>query len=306
MRGDLSNTMPIRSSHTTLNQLILRFLPLSLPPQTSSNHLYALGVSHFLPIYSVFESSLRAHKRSDSTPLRTRETLSALHLPELERAETLERDINLFLPPLYRVPSPSHYSHLEAFRRHIQSSLSSKPHLLFAYTWIFYMALFSGGRYICSKLRAALNIPVACESQHYHDEPPGLSFWYFPGDTDGEDLKIDFKARVATLSEALTEEEKADIISESVYIMVSLTEVVREIADTVPERAIALAQDVGSDTSAGRQGPMSTKRPSWIILLRYVLPVGLLDLLSAATGMAASRTLWYSALPPISVRAVAE
>ncbi|KAL9025432.1 MAG: hypothetical protein Q9180_007667 [Flavoplaca navasiana] len=298
--------MLIRSSHTTLNQLILQFLPLSLPPQTSSNHLYALGISHFLPIYSAFESSFRTHKRSKSTPLRTRETLSALHLPGLERAEALEKDINLLLPPLRRVPSPRHHSHLEAFKRHIQVSLSSKPHLLFAYTWIFYMALFSGGRYIRSKLRAAFSIQVACESQHSHDELSGLSFWSFPSDTDGEDLKNDFKARVATLSEVLTEQEKADIITESVHIMVSLTEVVSEIADTVPERAIVLAQDVNSDTSAGRQGPMSRIRPSWIILLRYVLPMGLLDLLSAATGTAASRTLRLSALPPISVQAVAE
>lgn len=306
MRGDVSNTMLIRSSHTTLNQLILQFLPLSLPPQTSSNQLYALGISHFLPIYSVFESSLRAHKRSKSTPLRTRETLSALHLPGLERAEALEKDINLLLPPSQRVPSPSHHSHFEAFKGHIQVLLSSKPHLLFAYTWIFYMALFSGGRYIRSKLRAAFTTPVACESQHYNDEISGLSFWNFPGDTNGEDLKIDFKARVSTLSETLTEQEKADIITESVHIMASLTEVVRDIADTVPERTIALAQNVISDTSAGQHGQMSRIRPSWIILLRYVLPMGLLDLVSAATGLAPSRTLWYSALPPISVQAVAE
>ncbi|KAL8979061.1 MAG: hypothetical protein Q9205_005519, partial [Flavoplaca limonia] len=234
------------------------------------------------------------------------ETLSALHLPGLERTEALNKDINLLLPPLHRVSSPSHHSRLEAFKGHIQVSLSSKPHLLFAYTWIFYMALFSGGRYIRSKLRAAFTTPVACDLHRNDDELSGLNFWSFPDDTDGEDLKVDFKARVATLSEALTEQEKADIITESVHIMVSLTEVVREIADTVPERVIALAQDVGSDTSAGRQGPMSRIRPSWIILLRYILPMGLLDLLSAATGMAASRTLWYSALPPISVRAVAE
>ena len=168
------------------------------------------------------------------------------------------------------------------------------------------MALFSGGRYIRSKLRAPFATPVASESQRYLDEQACLSFWNFPGDTDGEDLKNDFKARVATLSDVLTEQERADIVAESVHVMVSLMEIVREIADTVPGRAIALAQDAISETSAGRHGSISRIRPSWIILLRCVLPMGFVDLLSAATGMAASRTPWHSVLSPISVQAVAE
>ncbi|KAL8758163.1 MAG: hypothetical protein Q9199_001700 [Rusavskia elegans] len=270
-----------RSRHTTLNQLVLQFLPYSLPPHTSNNHLYALGISHFLPIYLAFESSLRAHGiRSNTSPSRIKDTLRALHIPQLERAEALVNDINTLLPPQHRDASPIHHPRLEAFKRHIQLSLASKPHLLFAYTWIFYMALFSGGRYIRSKLRTGFTTLSTSDSQHHLDELAGLSFWNYPGDADGEDLKIDYKARVASLSSELTEQEKADIIAEGVHIMDSLMEVVREVADTVPERAIALAEDTVSDSITQLKGPAVRIRPPWILLLRYIFPMEFMDLLS--------------------------
>ncbi|KAL8670011.1 MAG: hypothetical protein Q9168_005427 [Polycauliona sp. 1 TL-2023] len=277
-----------RSHHTTLNQLILQSLPYSLPPHTSNTNLYALGISHFLPIYSTFESFLHTHCTS-SKPSRSRDILRALYLPSLDRAKALHNDLNILLPPLHPDADPVHQPRLEAFKRHIQLSLSSKPYLLVAYTWIFYMALFSGGRYIRSKLRTGFTSPTTSRSQRQLDEQAGLNFWNFPGDADGEDLKVDFKARVAKLSEDLTEEEKADIVAEGVQIMVSLTEIVREVADTIPNRAIAPEED-------------TRIRPPWILLLRYLLPMGLMDLLSAATGTATSRTPRHDSVTPFSMQ----
>lgn len=218
----------------------------------------------------------------------------------------MEKDINILLPSLHRDPSPIHHPRLEAFKRHIQPSLASKPHLLFAYTWIFYMALFSGGRYIRSKLRAGFTLSNTPKSQHHLDELAGLSFWIFPGEVDGEDLKIDYKARVALLSSELTEEERAEIIAEGVHIMVSLTEVVKEIADTVPERAIALAEETVSDTMTHLKGPVARIRPPWVLLLRYIFPMGFMDLLSAGTGIAASRGLRHGAGTPMSMQVAAK
>ncbi|KAL8768784.1 MAG: hypothetical protein Q9209_005073 [Squamulea sp. 1 TL-2023] len=280
-----------RSHHTTLNQLILELLPLALPPHAASNELYALGISHFLPIYSAIESSLRTYASTENPPLRTHDVLRALHLPALERAEALENDIKLLLPPLHRVPNTCHNPRLQAFRCHIESSLVRKPHLLFAYTWIFYMALFSGGRYIRSKLRTAFTPSNTSTSQRHLDKPAGLSFWNFPGDADGEDLKLEFKARVARLSNDLSEEEKADIVAEGVHIMVSLTDVVREVAETVPERASALKNDT---------------RPSWVLLLRYFVPMGLMGFLSAAVGFASFKAPQDGATTPIPMHVAAK
>ncbi|KAI4225047.1 MAG: hypothetical protein L6R36_004217 [Xanthoria steineri] len=298
-----------RSYHTSLNQLILQFLPFSLPPHTSNSHLYALGISHFLPIYSAFESCLRAHRRrSNTSPSRITDALRALYIHELERAEALANDINILLPPLHRDSSPieHQFARLEAFKRHIDSSLASKPHLLFAYTWIFYMALFSGGRYIRSKLRAAFTNPNTSKSQHHLDELAGLSFWNFPGDADGEDLKIEFKARVASLSNDLTEEEIAEIIAEGVHIMVSLPEIVREVADTVPERALALTEAATSDTTTQLKDPVARIRPPWILLLRSIFPMGFIHLVSAATGIAASKGPPHGAGTPMSMQVAAK
>ncbi|KAL8728932.1 MAG: hypothetical protein Q9181_005164 [Wetmoreana brouardii] len=286
-----------RSYHTTLNQLILHFLPFSLPPCSSNHHLYALGISHFHPIYLTFETTFRDHIRFDALPPRTIAMLQKLHLPELERAEALECDLKTLLLPSHRHHNTADLPHLEAFEQHIQASLAQKPHLLFAYTWVFYMALFSGGRYIRSKLRAGFTTPNPSLPQRRLDELSGLSFWNFPGDADGEDLKIDFKKRVAALSATLTEEERSDIINEGVQIMVFLTDVVREVAETVPAQAITLAAErTSADTVVKIQGPVARIRPPWILLLRNVFPMGFMDLLSAAMGIVVSKVPEHDAV----------
>lgn len=125
---------------------------------------------------------------------------------------------------------------LSRFVNHISATVVSKPHVLLAYTWIFYMALFQGGRYIRSKLRG-----VEANSFWVRDLNPKranesvtgsipLSFWEFPTATrDGEDLKTEFKARFRDIEPSLSMEEKTDILQEAVEIMTQLLEVVREI-----------------------------------------------------------------------------
>ncbi|KAL9027414.1 MAG: hypothetical protein Q9196_004058 [Gyalolechia fulgens] len=244
-----------RSHHATLNQSILHFLPLALPPHTSSYCLYALGISHFYPIYSVFECVFRDRLSLDVAPSRIANILNRLHVPWLERASALERDSRLLLPLLRSGPGFSTGPRSEAFKRHVQLSLSQKPHLLFAYTWIFYMALFSGGRYVRSKFRAGFKSWMAALPAAQLEPHAGLTFWHFPGELDGEDLKLEYKNRVAALSVELTEEERADIVAESVQIMTYLIDVVQEVAEVVPPRAVALALEKPVDDQAGSHAP---------------------------------------------------
>lgn len=307
LSGNCVNFPLTRSYHTNLNQSILHFLPLSLIPHTSSHHLYVIGISYFHPIYSVFESSFRNHLHSDPCSSRTATILHKLHLPELERVQALERDINLLLPSLHRVRNTSTAPCLEASKRHIQASLSKKPHLLFAYTWIFYMALFSGGRYIRSKLRAGLASPIVpCPSAHL-DVHTGLSFWEFPGELDGEDLKLAYKSRVAALSTELTEEERRDIVAEGVQIMVFLIDLVGEVAEAVPARAAELALEAApSSDKLGCQGPVARIRPPWILLMRNLFPMYLKEIISAALGVVASRAPEQGAVTPMQVQITTE
>lgn len=171
------------------------------------------------------------------------------------------------------------------------------------------MALFSGGRYIRGRLRDAFAAPFPTplpantninntdspDSQTERDERAGLSFWDFPSDTDGEDLKLLYKSRIAILSPSLTPQEHVDIVNESVEIMIRLTDIVREVADTIPAKAAALEQDLREKVERSwnvdgdgdeMRGPMRMIRLPWILLLRYWFPWGAMDAVTRAVGTA--------------------
>ncbi|KAL9012234.1 MAG: hypothetical protein Q9173_002981 [Seirophora scorigena] len=287
--GDDVN-LATKPHHTTLNQLTLQFLPLALPPNTSSHHLYAIGISHFHPLYAAFETSIRTQLCSNALSPRLAGILQELYISDLERAKALQGDIDVLLPPSHRAPISDKVPRLEAFQRHIQESLARKPHLAVAYTWIFYMALFSGGRYIRSRLRAGLGLSISSTLPVGLYQPSGLAFWEFPGEHDGEDLKLEYKKRLTAVSLHLTEEERADIIEEGVYIMVHLTGLVREVAEVVPDRAMALAlQAPAHNVDPGFRGPLARIRPPWLLLVRTLFPFSAMEFLSAALGFMASR-----------------
>lgn len=153
------------------------------------------------------------------------------------------------------------------------------------------MALFSGGRYIRSKLRAAYSSPLSLNtSQGEADKTYGLSFWNFPGEQDGEDLKLDFKRRMLEASASLTPEQRDDIVAEALWIMKHLTAVVLEVSSRVSAQvsAVHLRPD---DTLEERESavilPTATLariRPPWLLLLRSLFPLAVLDLLPTFTG----------------------
>ena len=58
---------------------------------------------------------------------------------------------------------------------------------------------------------------------------PGLQFFNFPGDEDGEDVKIEFKKRIAEAEILLTHGEKEDIIAEAKVIFEFMVEMIGEL-----------------------------------------------------------------------------
>ena len=177
---------------------------------------------------------------------------SRLYFPELERSSRLRRDlVHLLSPSCFSSlgfgdtgrsadESARQLPHdLSSFVMHIHESISAKPHVHIAYTWVFYMALFSGGRYIRSKLRSAgdefwaLEAPKKTSINGYtadeDSESTPLSFWSFSGALDGEDLKADYKSRVLEIEPSLALNERQDIINEAVDIMKRLLNIVQGI-----------------------------------------------------------------------------
>lgn len=128
------------------------------------------------------------------------------------------------------------------FCTHIRKSVNEKPWTLVSYAWCFYMAIFSGGRWIRGGLlRAPPSFwPTAATTglQEEADQPPdlksqGLSFWHFPGPHDGEDIKAEFKLRLSAAETLFTPDERIDIIEEAKAIFKQCAELVDELDDMI-------------------------------------------------------------------------
>ncbi|KAF4468976.1 hypothetical protein FALBO_4129 [Fusarium albosuccineum] len=291
-----------RSIHAKLNKLIIARLPLALPPLAADPGLYISGLLHVAPIYITFEALWRDildsipaadadKKESDACGLETvvpdseeaaspvsdaqkppsdsrmQSLLQTLFLPGLMRSDRLKADIaNLTGWSDSIVEEQLQFieqnGRLGAFIQHIKRSTQHRPHVLLAYSYILFMALFAGGRFIRATLESAgdefwdhLPAPIKptslpCQqcsrptkrasglsdeevptddypSHATHTMP--LRFFHFKTSEDGEDLKREFKRRLADMEELLTAREKHDIIQESVCIFENMTLLVHQL-----------------------------------------------------------------------------
>jgi len=233
-----------RKQHTELNRLIIDRIPLALPPTTRSPKVYALGLAAFAQIYLAFEHALDTLERSqnasdnEQTPTDTahqreiKAWLSTLRPTSLKRSSRLKRDLQ-YLPELDRSGFASLDDELTS---HILSLAAAKPHALVAYTWVMYMAIFSGGRWIRSQLASA---EPEFWTAHTNAGPalaektplgmPGFSFLSFDGDEDGEDIKVEYKKRLAEGEHLLSTEEREDITEASQELFERCIQIVKKL-----------------------------------------------------------------------------
>ncbi|KAF2838340.1 heme oxygenase-like protein [Patellaria atrata CBS 101060] len=260
-----------RQPHTTLNRFLTSRLPLALPPISSSPRLYTHGLTHFAHIYLTIESLLSdlsdlstprnpslslLLSSPDTTPPRPAllSLLSTLLPPGLPRSTRLKQDLAQ-LYGLSDVDLAAHLSHfpgevVQDFAAHLTATAQARPHVLLAYAWVLYMALFSGGRWIRAQLASAprefwLSAPPASSSRDRRrradasqqdsinnlDATPEvpLRFFNFEGEADGEDVKAEFKAGFAAADMVLTQAERRDVIGEALSIFAFSIRVVEEL-----------------------------------------------------------------------------
>ena len=266
-----------RELHTSLNRLILHRLPLALPPHTDDPALYATGLLHFARIYTTFESAWETHSLSHSTldirctDQRIFAILKKLFLPSLLRTARLRDDLSLLLK-LSPNEIDAHLTVSSPISAYICQSITAKPHVIIAYAWVMYMAIFNGGRWIRTQLIAARGSSWTSYLQHERDETEpgglgeaGLSFWHFDGSEDGEDIKSEFRLRVAGMEHQLEPQEWSDIVREAPRVFKLCSMVVKELDLVIAARQIR-SSVVASFSSN--------------FLLRY-LPVSMADLLAA-------------------------
>lgn len=172
-----------------------------------------------------------------------------LYIPDLERSSRLQDDISFFhhsdavFMSNNQEKEPGVLSPIVApLISHIEQVIGAKPHVQIAYTWVFYMALFSGGRYIRAKLRSAgedfwASAGLTKSDGEFAEEPEkgtiGLSFWEFSDTSDGKDLKADYQSRIHDLEASLTLEERQEIVNEATDIMVKLIDIAKAIKQNV-------------------------------------------------------------------------
>ncbi|KAF2865462.1 hypothetical protein BDV95DRAFT_612604 [Massariosphaeria phaeospora] len=301
-----------RSLHTTLNRLITTRLPLALPPHTSDPSLYTTGLLHFAHIYLTFESLwndlVSAPTSPPTSPLLSFLLVNPYDAPEmfssppspqmvrflrtlrpkgLTRSARLKADLE-FLTGLH----PTDLSVLLAqypgdkvadYCQHIRRNVKVKPHVLVAYAWCFYMAVFSGGRYIRSELvksgdefwrtNTGPDTSTSTSSQLPLSES-GLSFWSFLGPHDGEDIKADFKQRLLAAESFFTPDERIDVIEEAKSIFKFSAGLVQELDEklatdleklNVPERV----ERPQPETARGEKG--AHVRPTVVLSRKAVM-----------------------------------
>jgi heme oxygenase len=125
------------------------------------------------------------------------------------------------------------------FCTHIRKSVNEKPWTLVSYAWCFYMAIFSGGRWIRGGLLRAppsfwpttTDLEEASKTLDLQNQ--GLSFWHFPGPNDGEDIKAEFKLRLAAAETLFTPDERIDIIEEAKQIFKLCASLVDELDEMI-------------------------------------------------------------------------
>ncbi|KAI1772935.1 hypothetical protein F4818DRAFT_453303 [Hypoxylon cercidicola] len=206
--GDAINAAT-RSVHTKLNKLIIMRLRLALPPQADDASNYVQGLLHIAPIYNAFESLWqsildadpvdtpreqaddKSDKSEDSAASQPPAACSRIHLllfhlrlDKMLRSEALKQDLAsltgwsdaVLAEQLDEIVSESPM--LAKFIQHIKEAVAERPHVLLAYAWVLYMALFSGGRFIRASLErvdaaSAFWTPLASASEASEPETGG-------------------------------------------------------------------------------------------------------------------------------------
>ncbi|KAL7903351.1 hypothetical protein HDV63DRAFT_120410 [Trichoderma sp. SZMC 28014] len=251
LAGDMVSAT--RSMHTKINKLVTSRLPLAVPPKAPDSGPYACGLLHILPIYMTFEQlwldilDTPPGDASGQISERVHTILKEIHLPQLFRSDRLRADLKSMTGWTdeildLQINGIKGTGELSVFISHIKQIVRAKPHVLIAYSYNLFMALFAGGRFIRATLEKAgeefwqivpehikptmqpcePNLVIESSLEQIEEDDKNLlplRFWTFDSENDGEDLKQEYKAKLLQWESELTAEERDDILQESVYIL---------------------------------------------------------------------------------------
>ncbi|KAI9765760.1 MAG: heme oxygenase [Geoglossum simile] len=266
---------PIYLTFESLWLSLLHTTPVATPSLEFQDHT-GFPLRDLDPIHHAHTSS----STPDGDPHRCRASISPqvhtyleqLLIPGLMRGECLREDLS-YLTGLSVAELKKRLDHPEGkqvseFVAHIRSTVLSKPHVLVAYTWVMYMAVFSGGRWIRAQMRLAgenfWSQPAAQAGVSMSGRKArgtiGMEFFHFKGPEDGKDIKSEYKRRFAELDKHLTTGERQDIVSEALKIFLFNRLMVEELDNALKQNTSPGVFPPSNPTSSS-VGP-STKRPT--------------------------------------------
>ena len=217
-----------KKQHVVLNRLIVDRLALALPPNVTDPRLLGHGVAAFAAIFFTFENvwhELNESLEEDDKLLtgthdaQVKMWLATLTPPELLRSYRLKEDLDFISNRTCTNVKRALPAQREILKQ-MRAEIHARPHILVAYIWVMYMAVFSGGRWIRQQLsNAGMEFWTGeepCMEFDKHDlqqlQLPGFSFLSFDGEGDGEDIKALLKGRLAEAETLLTPYERNDVI----------------------------------------------------------------------------------------------
>lgn len=210
--------------HAALEELVMSHFKQCLYPATSTPLLYAEGLSYFLIIFRNLELVLQHN--------------NDLYDPRLVRTDRLNADVMCIKQDFHVTERRTRFGEqewttvLKDFDKRMGEQLLKMPHLLLAYAWVLYLAIFSGGRYMKASLQLSFRdawLQRIDESKH-HDAEDYLRFWIFGDNSqENEEIRSSFKSRFEAVAETLSTQQQHEVVIEAGAIMQSLAGVVQEL-----------------------------------------------------------------------------
>lgn len=213
--GALANRINLetRSLHNKIDKLVTLKFAIAL----RDYKIYRQGLQSFYHVFATVEQCLYDQLEDKSNEWT--EILEKVWKPEMARRERGQKDLLFYYNDRKdKFMSPIMPAQIE-FVEHIKQVTKERPYLLLAYLHVMYLALFAGGRVMRSSISRATGLfPQKDGLKHDDIVKLGTNFFQFNVE-DEATFRLLYKRdyELATRN-ALTEEQKLDIIEESKYI----------------------------------------------------------------------------------------
>ncbi|OBA19126.1 heme oxygenase [Metschnikowia bicuspidata var. bicuspidata NRRL YB-4993] len=226
--GALANriNMETRALHNKIDRLVTLKFAIAL-----RNHkVYRQGLQSFYHVFATVEDCLYAEMERPGSPWS--ETLRKVWKPEMARTARGQQDLMFYYDDdQSKFMAPMMPAQIE-FVSHIRAVVADKPYLLLAYLHVMYLALFAGGRVMRSSVSRATGLfPQKDGLKHEQIVKLGTNFFLFDV-PDEENFRLLYKRDYELLTRNfLNEQQKTDIIAESMYIFEQNARCVNELQE---------------------------------------------------------------------------